>query len=106
MPDIQLGFLANMGRSLEASVSGMADGLEKERIQRKYAAMGSNSMGGLYDVTGGAMNVTINNISERGVIDDSKNFVVDSAAEREINNRQMTDAEFGFYGRQVTDLAG
>ena len=104
--DIQLGWLADMGRKLEGTVSGMATGLENERLQRKYAAMGSNSMGGLYDVTGGAMNVTINNISERGVIDDSKNFVVDSAAEREINNRQMTDAEFGFYGRQVTDLAG
>ena len=57
-----------------------------------------------YAGIGGRMNVTINNVTKEGVIDETKNFVVDADEQREVDNLQNTSAGMGTYSSMSANL--
>ena len=66
---------------------------------REYGGAGEGYAG-----IGGRMNVTINNVTKEGVIDETKNFVVDADEQREVDNLQNTSAGMGTYSSMSANL--
>ena len=86
----------------ESAFQGMRDlqrDIRSAAFRRAYAGMGEQGYGGI-----GATQITINNISKEGMLDDTKKFVVDADEQREIENMQNRDSDFGSYSSLQSGL--
>ena len=102
--DIGLGFFNDLSKNLTQRADAIKGSVDADRARM---LMGRHGFSGELPYGGGqgGTNITINNISKEGMLDDTKNFVVDADEQRAIENMQNRDSDFGSYSSLQSGLA-